>query len=152
MAETVLDRRDSAESHEEEIQVSAQADSPVRVLTVDDHAGFRAVAREVVSATPGFTPVGDAPGGPDALEAIHRLRPGLVIVDVRMPGMSGFELARRISEAYPETIVLLVSSDDLPEGAAAARACGARAFIRKEDVRPATLRGLWRVHGGSGRG
>ncbi len=134
------------------MQVSAQADSPVRVLTVDDHAGFRTVAREVVSATPGFTPVGEAPGGPDALEAIHRLRPGLVIVDVRMPGMSGFELARRVSEAYPDTVVLLVSSDDLPEGAAAARACGARAFIRKQDVRPATLRGLWRVHGGSGRG
>jgi DNA-binding NarL/FixJ family response regulator len=134
------------------MQVSVQADSPVRVLTVDDCADFRTVARDVVCATPGFTPVGEATGGADALEAIHRLRPGLVIVDVRMPGMSGFELARRINESYPETIVLLVSSDDLVEGAAAARACGARAFIRKEDIRPATLRGLWRVHGGSGRG
>jgi DNA-binding NarL/FixJ family response regulator len=134
------------------MQVSAQADSWVRVLTVDDHAGFRTVAREVVSATPGFTSVGEAPGGADALEAIHRLRPALVIVDVRMPGMSGFELARRINEAYPDTVVLLVSSDELVEGAAAARACGARAFIRKEQVRPATLRGLWRVHGGSRRG
>src|SRR4051812_1247463 len=102
------------------MQVSAQADSPVRVLTVDDHAAFRTVAREVVSATPGFTPVGEAPSGAAALDAIHQLRPALVIVDVRMPGMSGFELARRISEGYPETIVLLVSSDDLVEGAAAA--------------------------------
>jgi DNA-binding NarL/FixJ family response regulator len=133
------------------MQVSAQADSPVRVLTVDDHAGCRTVAREVVSATPGFITVGEAPGGADALEAIHRLRPALVIVDVRMPGMSGFELARRISEAYPDTVVLLVSSDDLVEGAAAARACGARALIRKDQVRPATLRGLWRIHGGSSR-
>jgi DNA-binding NarL/FixJ family response regulator len=134
------------------MQVSVQADSPVRVLTVDDHAGFRTVAREVVSATPGFTAVGEAPGGADALEAVDRLRPALVIVDVRMPGMSGFELARRISKSHPDTVVLLVSGDDLVEGAEAARACGARAFIRKEDVCPATLRGLWRVHGGSGRG
>jgi DNA-binding NarL/FixJ family response regulator len=101
------------------------------------------VAREVVSATPGFTPVGEAPGGATALEAVHRLRPALVIVDIRMPGMSGFELARRISEAYPDTIVLLVSSHDLLEGPAAARA-----FIRKEQMRPAMLRGLWTVHGG----
>jgi two-component system, NarL family, invasion response regulator UvrY len=147
MAESVRCRRDSAESGKEEIQVSPQADSPVRVLTVDDHAGFRTVMREVVSATPGFTAVGDAPGGADALEAIHRLRPGLVIVDVRMPGMSGFELARRIRGAYPDTVVLLVSSHDLFEGAATARACGACAFIRKEEIRPAKLRGLWRVHG-----
>ena len=129
------------------MQVSAQADSPVRVLTVDDCADFRTVAREVVSATPGFTPVGEAPGGAAALEAIHQLQPALVIVDVRMPGMSGFEVARRISEANPDTVVLLVSSHDLAEGAAAARACGARAFIRKEQMRPAVLHGLWTVHG-----
>jgi DNA-binding NarL/FixJ family response regulator len=96
--------------------------------------------------------VGEAPGGAAALEAVHQLRPAMVIVDVRMPGMSGFELARRIREAYPDTVVLLVSSDDLLEGAAAARACGARAFIRKENVRPATLRGLWRAHGSPAAG
>ena len=119
----------------------------MRVLTVDDHPGFRTVAREVVSATPGFTAVGEASDGAAALEAIDRLHPALVIVDVRMPGMSGFEVARRISEANPDTVVLLVSSHDLAEGAAAARACGARAFIRKEQMRPAVLHGLWTVHG-----
>jgi two-component system invasion response regulator UvrY len=120
----------------------------VRVLTVDDHAEFRTVAREVVSATPGFTAVGEASDGAAALEAVDRLHPAMVIVDVRMPGMSGLEVARRIHEADPDTVVLLVSSHDLAEGAAVARACGARAFIRKEQMRPATLRGLWTVHGG----
>ncbi len=128
------------------MQASAQADSPVRVLTVDDHAGFRTVAREVVSATPGFTAVGEACDGAAALEAVDRLHPALVIVDVCMPGMSGFEVARRIHEADPDTVVLLVSSHDLAD-AAATRACGARAFIRKEQMRPAMLRGLWTVHG-----
>lgn len=120
----------------------------MRVLTVDDHAAFRTVARDLVSATPGFTAVGEAGDGVAALEAVDRLHPALVIVDVRMPGMSGFEVARRIHEADPDTVVLLVSSHDLAEGAAAARACGARAFIRKEHMRPAMLRGLWTVHGG----
>ena len=126
---------------------SQQDDAPVRVLTVDNHAGFRIVAREVVSATPGFTAVGEANDGAAALEAIERLQPALVIVDVRMPGMNGLELARRIRESYPDTVVLLVSSDDHVEGAATARASGACAFIRKENMRPATLRGLWRIHG-----
>jgi two-component system, NarL family, invasion response regulator UvrY len=127
---------------------SAQRDAaPVRVLTVDDNAGSRNAAREAVSATPGFMAVGEAPDGAAALEAMDRLQPALVIVDVRMPGMSGFELARRIRGAYPDTVVLLVSSHDLFEGAATARACGACAFIRKEEIRPAKLRGLWRVHG-----
>jgi two-component system, NarL family, invasion response regulator UvrY len=127
---------------------SAQRDAaPVRVLTVDDNAGSRNAAREAVSATPGFMAVGEAPDGAAALEAMDRLQPALVIVDVRMPGMSGVELARRIRGAYPDTVVLLVSSHDLFEGAATARACGACAFIRKEEIRPAKLRGLWRVHG-----
>jgi DNA-binding NarL/FixJ family response regulator len=101
----------------------------------------------VVAATPGFTAVGEAPDGAAALEAIDRLEPALVIVDVRMPRMSGLELSRRIREAHPDTVVLLVSSNDLVECAATAQACGAQAFIRKEEMRPATLRGLWRVHG-----
>jgi DNA-binding NarL/FixJ family response regulator len=122
----------------------------VRVLTVDDNAGFRCVAREVVDATPGFTAVGEAGDGAAALEAVDRLHPALVILDVRMPGMSGFEVSRRIHEADPNTVVLLVSSHDLAEGAAAARECGARAFIRKEQMRPAVLRGLWTVHGSPG--
>ena len=118
----------------------------MRVLTVDDHPDFRTVAREVVSATPGFTAVGEVSDGAAALDAIDRLHPALVIVDVRMPGMSGFEVARRIHQADPDMVVLLVSSHDLAD-TAAARACGARAFIRKEQMRPAMLRGLWTVHG-----
>jgi len=114
---------------------------------VDDHPAFRALARELVGATPGFTAVGEVPDGTAALEAIGRLEPAFVIVDVRMPGMSGLEVSRRIREMNPDTVVLLVSSQDLHEGAATARACGACAFVRKENMRPSTLRGLWRIHG-----
>jgi DNA-binding NarL/FixJ family response regulator len=125
----------------------ALAEVPVRVLTVDDQAGFRAIAREVIGATPGFTAVGEAPDGSAALEATRRLEPDLVIVDVCMPGMNGFEVARRVREADPDTVVLLVSANDLAEGAVAAEACGACAFMPKEDVRPSALSGLWRAHG-----
>src|SRR5687768_9037707 len=64
----------------------------VRVLTIDDQAIFRALARTVIEATEGFSSVGEAAGGEEGLEAVARLVPDLVLLDVRMPGMSGIEV------------------------------------------------------------
>ena len=114
---------------------------------MDDHEGFRAAAAEIISATPGFEPVGAAAEGGEALEAVERLHPEIVVVDVRMPGMSGPEVARRISAHHPDTVIVLVSSDPLEDAASVTRASGAHAFLRKEQFRPAALRGLWEVHG-----
>jgi DNA-binding NarL/FixJ family response regulator len=118
----------------------------VRVLTVDDHPGFLAAAREVIAATPGFEVVGEAAGPGEAMEAVERLHPELVVLDVRMPGMSGMEVARRISKARPDTVVLLVSSTDHDDAAQATVACGASAFVRKERLRPALLQRVWTLH------
>ncbi len=84
----------------------------VRVLTVDDQVVFRRAAQDVIAATPGFEPVGDAESGEDALGEVERLRPELVLLDVRMPGIGGVEAARRIAAAHPETVVVLISIED----------------------------------------
>jgi len=61
----------------------------IRVLTVDDQAMFRRVARDVIDATPGSGRIGKAAAGEEGLEAVERLRPDLVLLDVRMPGWTG---------------------------------------------------------------
>ena len=109
----------------------------VRVLTVDDQAVFRGIAREVIDATPGFESVGEAASGEEALAAVARLDPQLVLLDVRMPGLDGIEVARRLRETHPDTLLVLISiedSIDLPSAAQIARDRPARA---QAGLRPA---------------
>jgi len=119
----------------------------VRVLTVDDQVVFRNAACDVITATPGFESVGDVESGEEALAAVERLRPELVLLDVRMPGCGGIEAARRITAAHPETVVVLISIEDSEEFADDAHASGAAALVRKQDFGPALLRRIWEAHG-----
>jgi two-component system, NarL family, invasion response regulator UvrY len=118
----------------------------VRVLTVDDQAVFRRVANDVIVATLGFEAIGEAECGEEAVTAVERLRPDLVLLDVRMPGMGGVEAARRITTAHPETVVVLISIEDPDEVSHAVRGSGAAALVRKQDFGPALLRNIWAEH------
>jgi len=118
----------------------------IGVLAVDDQPIFLDVAREVVAATPGFFWVGGATCGPEALDAVGKLAPTLVLLDVRMPGMDGLETAQRISESHPDVVVVLVSVDESPALAPAVAASGAATLVRKQEFGPEMLRRLWRTH------
>lgn len=112
---------------------------PVPVLIVDDQAFFRSAAQAVLAVTPGFTAVGEADSGEEAIIRVGELRPGLVLMDIHLPGISGIEATRRIRGAHPGTAVLLLSTyraEDLP---ADARDCGAMAYLHKEDFEPEVL-------------
>jgi DNA-binding NarL/FixJ family response regulator len=119
----------------------------VRVLTVDDQAVFRDVARDVIDATTGFESVGDAESGEEALAEVERLRPELVLLDVRMPGIGGIETARRITAAHPDTVVVLITIGDAEEFSEDAQTSGAAALVRKQEFGPALLRRIWDAHG-----
>lgn len=123
----------------------------VRVMVVDDQSAFRRVARTLIGATAGFHAVGDATSGAEALRQADQLLPDLVLMDVYMLEMDGFEAARRLTDAHPECIVVLVSLEDLGALTPAIAASGAVAFIRKQDLSPSTLRALWTSHGRSRR-
>lgn len=118
-------------------------------MVVDDQPPFRRAARAVINATTGFESVADAQSGAEALRCADELQPDLVLIDVHMPGMDGLETARRMTEALPRCVIVLVSlnAPDLPSAALAD--CGAVAFVRKEELRPMTLRSLWSRHGGT---
>lgn len=118
----------------------------VRVLTVDDHAVFRAAARALVAATAGFEYVGEATTAEEGIAAAIRLHPDLVLLDVGLPGMDGYEAARRIAPALPDTVICLVSAaDGAIQGDYAAR-CGATVLVRKQDLRPGLLESIWKRH------
>ena len=119
--------------------------APVRVVTVDDQAVFRRRIRAVIEETPGFEQVGDAASGEECLALTTRLHPDLALVDVRMPGLGGFETARLITAAHPEIVVLLVSVIAYPP--ATIRAASAAAFVPKERLGPSLLHVLWEKHG-----
>ena len=116
----------------------------VRVLTVDDQAVFREIAREVIDATPGFASVGEACSGEEALAAVSELEPHLVLLDVRMPGLDGFEVARRLNATHPDTFLVLISAEDWIE---MARQVNGVPLVRKQDFGPRMLERLWRDRG-----
>jgi pilus assembly protein CpaE len=115
----------------------------VGVLVVDDQQPFRGVAATVVARSPGFVLAGEAETGEAAIAAARRLRPGLVLMDVRLPGINGVEAARRIVDADPGVVVLLCSTypvEELPAEVAAATFAG---YIHKSQLRPDVLRRAW---------
>src|SRR5438105_2788065 len=84
-------------------------DAPVTVLIVDDHPSFRATARALLQAE-GFDVVGEAEDGASALALVAELRPDVVLLDVQLPDLDGFEVAQRLGADGPA--VVLVSSRD----------------------------------------
>ena len=119
----------------------------VGVLVVDDNAGFRRAALEVVGATPGFEPLGEAASGEEALALAAELKPELILLDVRMPVMDGIETARRLSTEHPGAVIVLISIDYASELPDEVGSCGAKALIRKRDFGSLVLRRLWDAHG-----
>ncbi|MDA0158924.1 response regulator transcription factor [Solirubrobacter ginsenosidimutans] len=119
---------------------------PVRVVTVDDQAVFRSAARAIVDSTPGFELVGESADGESALELIPRLDPDIVILDVRMPGIDGIDVADRLHREDPDRIIILASSLEPETLSRLARGCGATALLQKHWLTPRLLRGLWVVH------
>ena len=115
----------------------------VPVLIVDDQAPFVPSRAPSSALAPGFSVVAEAESGEQALDLAGEHHPGLVLMDINLPGINGIEASRRILTADPETTVILLSTytqDDLP---ADARTCGAAAYVHKEDMSPALLRRIW---------
>jgi DNA-binding NarL/FixJ family response regulator len=117
------------------------------VFAVDDQALFRGVMREVIEATPGFEMAGEAASGEEALAVVERVAPQLVLVDVRMPGMDGIELASRLASAHPDMVVVLITIEDPMDLPSAARLGDRVPLVRKQDFGPRLLRRLWSARG-----
>ena len=111
------------------------------VLIVDDHASFRASAKALLSAE-GFDVIGEAEDGEAAVGEIERLQPDVVLLDVQLPGIDGFEVARRIAANGVRPEIILTSSRDAVEYGDLVEESPARGFVPKDELSGAALAGL----------
>jgi DNA-binding NarL/FixJ family response regulator len=102
------------------------------VLVVDDHALFRAGMLAVLSAVDDIEVVGDVDSGEAALQAVARLRPQVVLMDLRMPGIGGLAATARITDLHPEVAVVVLTMSEDPDSVFAALRAGARGYLLKE--------------------
>jgi pilus assembly protein CpaE len=119
------------------------ANTELSVIVVDDQAPFRLAARAVLRRTEGFSLVGEAENGLEAISLANDVHPDLVLMDINMPEMGGIEATRRIMAELPDTVVILCSTygvNDLPPDA---KLSGARAYVHKEQLSAKTIRRLW---------
>ncbi len=104
----------------------------IRLLIIDDHEMVREGLKAMLATEPDFSIVGDAANAEEAFTLIERLRPDIILLDVRLPGTSGIEICRVVTERYPETAVIFLTTftdESLVEQCIKA---GARGFIVKD--------------------
>jgi DNA-binding NarL/FixJ family response regulator len=104
----------------------------IRVLVADDQALVRTGFRVIVDAEPDLEVVGEAADGRETIEAAQRLRPDVVLMDIRMPNLDGIEATRRLASGTAGPRVLILTTFDLDEYVYEALRAGASGFLLKD--------------------
>ena len=103
------------------------------VVIVDDHPGFRASARMLLDAE-GYQVVGEAENGQSGLAVVAELDPDVVLLDIQLPDMDGFQVATRLAAAGTRGAIVLVSSRAREDLRALVEGSAARGFIPKSEL------------------
>jgi DNA-binding NarL/FixJ family response regulator len=106
-------------------------DATFTLLVVDDHAGVRQTVMALVSTEFPHFRLLEAECAEDALTLCGAEQPDLIVLDITLPGMDGFEATRRIKAAWPAIVIVMHSSSDMPVYRDASLAAGAAAFVGK---------------------
>jgi DNA-binding NarL/FixJ family response regulator len=114
---------------------------PTTALIVDDHPSFRRFARKLLESA-GYVIVGDADDGASAIAAVRALRPDVVLLDVLLPDMTGFEVAKELAAQPERPLVVLTSSRSASDLGSLVRSEHAKGFISKRDLTVAALAAL----------
>jgi two-component system response regulator DesR len=113
--------------------------APITIIVVDDEPDFLELCRERFRRDARLQMVGTAGDAAEALALAEQHRPNVAIVDVYMPGIDGYEIARRLRTLLPDTRVIMTSADSRVYYQAEVRSVGALAFIDKKDLDPKVL-------------
>jgi DNA-binding NarL/FixJ family response regulator len=114
---------------------------PSTVLIVDDNERFRVRARRLLEGD-GYAVVAEAADGAGAIETAKRLGPGLVLLDIQLPDMSGMEVAERLTGWPDPPDIVLTSSHDAADFGERLSRCGARGFVPKAELSGEALAAL----------
>ena len=107
---------------------------PLRIVLADDQPFILRMVRQILNEHAHLVVVGDAPNGAEAVVMVATLKPDVVVLNVVMPKMSGFEAARRIHAQSPGVAIVILSTDKDAQFIAAAKACGARGYVDKQNA------------------
>jgi DNA-binding NarL/FixJ family response regulator len=105
--------------------------TPIRVLVADDHTVVRSGFHRLLDAQPGVEVIGEASNGRQAVAESRRLRPDVVLMDIRMPGLDGIEATRELTRSELSTRVVILTTYDLDEYVFDALRAGACGFLLK---------------------
>lgn len=121
---------------------------PARVLIVDDHELVREGMRTILDKEPDLEVIGEAANGHEAVRLCRSSSPDLVLMDVRMPEMSGLEATREIKAERPTTSVLMVTTHENPDYLLDAIRAGAAGYVLKDASKSRLLKAIRRVLSG----
>jgi DNA-binding NarL/FixJ family response regulator len=107
----------------------------IGVLIVDDQADVRRALSGLLKLLPDCFLVGEADNGLEALSLAFQIKPDIILMDVNMPRMDGFEATNQLRQLLPGTKVLILTQHDSPQAVAAAKGAGACGYLVKSDSR-----------------
>jgi DNA-binding NarL/FixJ family response regulator len=113
---------------------SSVRDSPIRVVVADDHPIIRGMVRSALEQHLHFEVCGEAENGAEAIEEVGRVKPDVVVLNITMPFVNGFEAAREIKKQAPETAIVILSSHADKHFVAEAKKIGVRAYVPKSKI------------------
>jgi DNA-binding NarL/FixJ family response regulator len=106
----------------------------VRILIADDNPTIMGMVKKILTARPEFDVVGEASDGQQAVILAESLKPDVIVINVTMPKMSGFEAARRIRAHVPDSAIVILSSHKDRQFIVEARKAGANGYVQKSDA------------------
>ena len=121
---------------------------PVRVLITDDHPLFRDGMRGLLDSVADAEVVGEATSGDEAVELAERLRPDVILMDIKMPGTNGIAATRKVLEVNPHIGVLVVTMFEDDDSVFAAMRAGARGYLLKDTRGEEVVNAIRTVAGG----